>query len=365
MSSDKLILELTDSYLKFKSYVYHENFSVGLKKELAMFEIGFNRKIKKLSIELQKTKDGNNSTFIKNLIEKISFSVLPKSFATQEYELSGGSFYSNKNNYTNYEIDDIKKIIPFINCEIELHIIATLWVIKIGVKLDKELHNTCYANRLYDLKKATQKDRLKLFKRYYYNYNNWRDTAIKTARKIHADNNNVAILSLDIQNYYHSIDLNLSKLYVNKNLKWLNQILIDVHSSYIDILSNHNILEKPKKNIIPIGLTSSNILANFYLKRLDQTITQKTRPAFYGRYVDDFIIVYKNPIINDNSKDVVFNFINENLSSKTKNIENAYIQPDGRTSFKIIIDKNEMKFQLKKVKLYYFVSSSNKCNFLL
>lgn len=359
-TNDKLTNELIDAYLKFKSYVYHENFSVGLKKEISKFELHFEKRIKKLSVELQKIQQGQKSSYLSSCINRISYLILPKSFATQDYEKFGGSFYTNKNIYSSYKIEDIKNVIPFINCEIELHIIATLWVVKIGVRLDKKLSNTSYANRLYDLKSRNYDDKLKLFKKYFINYNNWRDSAISAAQKIHKEGDNVAILNLDIQNYYHSIDLDLSKYFVTKNLKWLNSILIEIHRSYISILKENGIIDKQPKKIIPIGLTSSNILANFYLDQLDSTIIQKTKPEFYGRYVDDFLIVYRNPVINEKKSDVVFDFITKNISEKTKNIEKAYLLPDEtKESFKIIIDSNQLNLQLKKVKLYYFVNTDN------
>ena len=50
--------------------------------------------------------------------------------------------------------------------------------------------------------------------------------------------------------------------------------------------------ERKKKNILPIGIYSSAILANIYLKDLDDLILEKVSPNYYGRYVDDLFLVF-------------------------------------------------------------------------
>ena len=41
----------------------------------------------------------------------------------------------------------------------------------------------------------------------------------------------------------------------------------------------------------PIGLCSSPVIANWYLREFDTAILKKIRPAYYGRYVDDIFMV--------------------------------------------------------------------------
>jgi len=49
---------------------------------------------------------------------------------------------------------------------------------------------------------------------------------------------------------------------------------------------------------LPIGLLSSAVLGNWYLKEFDKSIEDSLNPAFYARYVDDIIIVLKDRMIN-------------------------------------------------------------------
>src|SRR5699024_3037362 len=45
---------------------------------------------------------------------------------------------------------------------------------------------------------------------------------------------------------------------------------------------------------ITIGMLSSNIIANWYLRTFDEKVNKYVKPAFYGRYVDDILIVLEN-----------------------------------------------------------------------
>ena len=57
-----------------------------------------------------------------------------------------------------------------------------------------------------------------------------------------------------------------------------------------EILKNKEFKDIKKEDILPIGLYSSAILANIYLKDLDDIILKETSPNYYGRYVDDLFL---------------------------------------------------------------------------
>ncbi len=44
---------------------------------------------------------------------------------------------------------------------------------------------------------------------------------------------------------------------------------------------------------MPIGLSSSRVLCNFHLRKLDDEISGNLQPEYYGRYVDDVLIVLR------------------------------------------------------------------------
>lgn len=344
--------DLLEAYLKFKSYIYNENFSVNIKIELAKFERTYKQRLKKLAVELASCQRSGHSVFIATHINNISYSLMPKKFKDEVYDLNDGSFISNKNQYKNYEIDDLNKLVPFFRGSIELHIISTLWTLRIGTDYERNLSPNAYANRLHS-RKELRMFKLRFFKKYYHRYNAWRDRAINAARFLHESGHDVAILNLDIKSYYHSIDLDLSSLRVSKQNKWLNQILISIHTTYVNKLFADNILSRQLK-ILPIGLVSSSILANFYLQNLDKNIKAYAVPWSYGRYVDDFLFVFQDPVLNENKNKIVSDFIDRNIVSKKPHSVSDFIIKKPTGDYEISIAGNGLQFQLSKVKLYYF-----------
>ena len=45
---------------------------------------------------------------------------------------------------------------------------------------------------------------------------------------------------------------------------------------------------------MPIGNLTSQIFANFYLNRLDKYVTEDLQIKYYGRYVDDFVLIHED-----------------------------------------------------------------------
>lgn len=55
---------------------------------------------------------------------------------------------------------------------------------------------------------------------------------------------------------------------------------------------------KDNESILPIGLPSSYVLANWYLSNFDKKVNEFVSPVYYSRYVDDIFIVTANNDIN-------------------------------------------------------------------
>lgn len=351
--------DVRDAYIKLKSYVYYENFSIGLKTKLAAFEASsLEPKLLSLVDEINNYGTKKKKSKIDQNINSISYLVVPKKFKDEQFEKEG-FYFSNHNTKSAYEIDDTKKVTPFIDCSIELHIITILWIIRIGKKIDGKLGSECYGNRIskIDKTKSILNSQIRLFDRYYVNYNRWRDSAIKSAKKVYSRGKDVAILNLDLQSYYNSIDLNLDNINVKGNNQWLNSIVKKIHVTYSNKIFNDGIIPE-LKTVLPIGLISSNILANYYLAILDRFVTKRIRPEYYGRYVDDIIIVFSDPKINKKSKNLLAEFIESTLTGEETRIINGVkqtckIKRVDDSNFSISINNNQLKFQLSKVKLYH------------
>lgn len=343
--------EVLSAYKKLKSYVYHDSFSLDLRLEIAEFEANgdIDKKLDSLADKICNYQN-DKSVFDIN-INNIGYRLYPKTIEKTNYENHDNGFYfSNSNTLKTYSVT---KEIYFIECDIELHIISILWIIKIGQKLDSELITNCFGNRLErNVEEQYESFGIKLFSKYYVKYNAWRDETIKKAIELHKNNLDVAILNLDIKNYYHSVDYDLSDLknrFKEDENNWLNEILEKIHFKYKTILN-------VDKRILPIGLISSSILANYYLSVFDKIVIRDIRPAFYGRYVDDILMVFSNPKIRSNEKSPVGEFINDYLIEGKKWGDNIKIEKGETNEYIIQIGSNKLSFQNSKVKLYHFHS---------
>ncbi len=344
-------IEILAAYKKLKSYIYHDSFSLDLRLEIAEFEANgdIDKKLDSLADKIYNYQK-DEYVFDPN-INNIGYRLYPKTIEKIQYENHDNGFYfSNSNTQKSYSVT---KEIYFIECDIELHIISILWIIKIGQKLDSELIVNCFGNRLErNAEDKYESLGIKLFCKYYVKYNAWRDEAIKKAIELHKNNLDVAILNLDIKNYYHSVDCDLNDLkikFINDENNWLNKVLEKIHLKYQTILN-------VDKKILQIGLISSSILANYYLSVFDKVMISDIRPAFYGRYVDDILMVFSNPKIRSTKKSPVGEFINDYLIEGKKWGNNIRIEKKDVNEYIIKIGANQLSFQNSKVKLYHFHS---------
>ena len=57
---------------------------------------------------------------------------------------------------------------------------------------------------------------------------------------------------------------------------------------------NKSLFHSPLNCGLPIGNLTSQVFANFYMHLFDKFVTSELGLKYYGRYVDDFIIVHSN-----------------------------------------------------------------------
>ncbi len=194
----------------------------------------------------------------------------------------------------------------FIDMDLEGMILGVLWIMMIGWQLDKAYTN-CYGNRirktLYNEFSKEPTFSPALFEPYFQNYESWRDQALTLAQKC-MQQDDVLILTLDFKRYYYSVDVSEkfmkevlagvkgSSDYSEKYLSRINDFVYCVIKCYSEIYREHS-GEKEIRNILPIGFLPSGVLANECLKKFDTAILDGWNPLYYGRYVDDILIVEK------------------------------------------------------------------------
>ena len=289
------------AYRKLKSYLYYDNFSLLIRQQLAHFEaatesketLSFDQRLDLLTDFLKKP--DVESKYFKDLLSKINCWTAPKSFEQLSNFHDEGLVISNNFSDSKYHL---KKVNYFINCPIEIHIISILWIINEGYALQNLYNKNNYAYQL-ELNEESGEvvDGLRLFKPYFMQYPKWRDNGIETAKNVTDKNTDVVIISLDIKEYYYNIKIDdnvqkdlkslISKGNKGKGTK-LTDILFEIMRDYAKKCPKNN------ENILPIGLLSSGLIANWYLHSFDELIKKELSPAYYGRYVDDIQIVLAN-----------------------------------------------------------------------
>jgi hypothetical protein len=181
-------------------------------------------------------------------------------------------------------------------CSIDFHVFSALWMMQVGHHFDKELGDNVYGSRLRrngngDINAMA----LGSFKPYLKPFRDWRDGAIKAMRSALADKKDVIALTADVSSFYHQLNPGFmldadfhqkAGVTLNEDEPRLNQLFITALQAWAK--------NTPLQKGLPVGLPASAVVANAALIELDQFINRQVVPLYYGRYVDDILLVMHN-----------------------------------------------------------------------
>lgn len=323
----KNISMLQGAYRKLKSYYYYNKNFMVMRNKIVEFEndhIAMSKKFEDLAYALCHPKTVKAKNYIVSLIDAVDFYAIPKKFESDS--ITNNSLISNviPNN------KKMKSVNFFINAPIELHILDALWTVFLG-KMDNDKKvlsynvygNTINKTALYDNNDNIDFESRVLFNRYFDNYTRWRNKAFETLEDMYRFKEDTVLISLDIKSYFYSVSFSFKKLseffddheLLNK-IGTLTTIVEKIYSKYCEkIISFRRDMEHITKNhyVLPIGLFSSMVLGNVYLKKFDENIRNLSGVVYYGRYVDDLLMVVTKTL---NKKDT-HNVILDELFVKT------------------------------------------------
>lgn len=366
------IEDLVDTaFKKYKQNVYYENLDLFRRKKLADFECSAsaNAQNKKIIALIKKIQAGAIPVEINHLINRIDYHLIPKSIKTIPDIEKETHFLSNTKSSNKYCLNGVNY---FIDLPIELHLIDVIWTMKVGVLLDSKLCDSCFGNRLNERIKRPDDRSGHLYKLYNEQYSEWRNKAIEKAEHtLKVDKKNIAIISLDLKQCFYNIHIQFNEILqiidneINdeKEKKFaiqLTKIIERIHKKYQQKILTHFIYSHPeiakiKKHIVlPIGLISSGVLCNWYLNDFDNQISEKLNPVYYGRYVDDILIVISNPKMSDRNK--VQNFIEKYFCDK-KIFDRILIKKDETKKDEYLyhmFDNPKLQIQEDKIILHYY-----------
>lgn len=183
---------------------------------------------------------------------------------------------------------------------IDFHVFATLWIQQVGTKFEERLTESARGNRLR--RGADGKlNPLSLgsTQPYLFPYCKWRDDGIRAIREALDQDKSVVAITADVSAYFHRIDPSymLSKVFLKRIGVTLTPAEAALHRSFIHALSAWAKATPVGNGLsvgLPVGLTASAVIANVALFELDRTIERRVVPLYYGRYVDDIILVIEN-----------------------------------------------------------------------
>ncbi|WP_270750307.1 RNA-directed DNA polymerase, partial [Fusobacterium hominis] len=206
-----------------------------------------------------------------------------------------------------------------------------------------------------------------IFKKYIKQYHEWLENGVKIAEELVERDENIVLLKIDLKRFYYNI--NKEKLIEEINEKFeedeLFKIILKINDRYTELLKS-DLPEEDKENFgeyfLPIGLYSSAILSNIYLKEFDNNILD-CYPDYYGRYVDDIFIVIRErniPIsmdLNTYLKNRFSNVFNEEKLELLK-LNNSFDFKNTDKMIMKVISGNLKKIKLKENKEILFKKPS-------
>ena len=181
-------------------------------------------------------------------------------------------------------------------CSMDFHVLSALWMLQVGHLFDKKLSANVYGSRLRR-KFDNEINELSLgsFKPYLKPFRDWRDGAIKTMRSALEDKKKILALTADVSSFYHRLDPEfmlsedfhqLAGVELDSSQTKLNKVFIQALKTWAK--------DTPLGTGLPVGLPASAVVANAALIKLDQFVEEQVVPLYYGRYVDDILLVMEN-----------------------------------------------------------------------
>ena len=194
------------------------------------------------------------------------------------------------------------------NHPVDFRVIASLWLLKVGVKYDAILGDWAFGSRLRLTPESRSTKTPEMneiatgsFKPYSPGFRAWRKNGLKAIRDALRNGHDVAAITGDLRQFYHRTSPNflLDTGFLERTGIGLNDREIQFTQNFVAALNLWSSSTREHKATpgqgLPVGLSAARVIANCSLWQFDQAILQEVIPLYYGRYVDDIFLVLKNP----------------------------------------------------------------------
>lgn len=329
---------LQSSYKKLKANVYLDKTQPILRDKIVRYETrstDVDESLKELSLRF--CSDDSWESYKNNLLSTIKALTFPKALVDSE-----------SNIVINRKVEEavVKKPQYFFDSNIEIQILGVAWILTFGKLLDKKFSENVYGNRLRKYNNDCLDFSPYLFYPYFSNYEKWRDYGLECAKKLLEEDKDVLVFTMDVKDYFHSVDVNqaiFDRIYEDcsiENEGLREPYMIKLHNFIFEVMQKYSSYFRKDRTILPIGFLPSNIISNWYLEYLDRAVIDAWNPSYYGRYVDDILIVDKvekegavHDILHSSKKDI-----------EREVLEHFLYNPTWKTVNKILIEQDKCSF---------------------
>lgn len=122
---------------------------------------------------------------------------------------------------------------------------------------------------------------------------------LMSARAMYGSDSRYFVLQCDIRKYFQSVDWDILLSTIGKHIRCpemsdLIRKIVTMHDQGHRTVAAGEVspVSVEERRGLPIGNLTSQLFANVYLDRLDHFVKETLREKWYGRYMDDFLIVH-------------------------------------------------------------------------
>jgi len=184
-------------------------------------------------------------------------------------------------------------------CSIDMHVLSTHWMLTVGSRMEAVLPQESMGSRLRRTRAGEINPNASgSFARYYVPFSQWRDRGLDAMNSALERGRSVAALTADISSFYHKLGPSflLDQSYLHEVLGLelsvgelrLNRLFVGGLAGWAAMAAQRG---RWTAGGIPVGLPASAVVANLALIELDRLMKEEIKPIYYGRYVDDIILV--------------------------------------------------------------------------
>lgn len=170
------------------------------------------------------------------------------------------------------------------------------------------------------------------------------DLMKKYINKLKLNYDKIYILKLDISKFFYSIDHDILKNMLTKDIK--DKDILKILFNIIDSVDKTSIFEKGKA--LAIGNETSQVFAIYYLSSLDHFIKEKLHSKYYIRYQDDLCILSNDKQYLMYCWREIEKYLNEKLSLYLNKKSNIYELHNGVNylGMRFILDNKRLRIKL-------------------